>query len=124
MADRPRTAGDPDPENVFEALDDDACREILSALDEPMTASRVAEEAGVPVSTTYKKLSKLEETSLLAEETQLREGGHHRSRYVRDFDRLEVLVDEQRRFVVGIDRRLSKPERRLVDVWSEIRRET
>lgn len=123
MADRPRTAGDPDPEAVFEALDDDACREILAALDEPMSASRVAEAAEVPVSTTYKKLDKLEEASLLAEETQLREGGHHRSRYLRDFGRLEVEV-EDRQFVVDVERRLARPERRLVDVWSEIRRET
>ena len=115
---------DPQPEAVFDALDDDACRAIVRALEEPMTAGEVSEASGVPLSTTYKKLDQLTDAGLLEERTELDPEGHHRSRYFVDFDRLIVALDETREFDVSVDRPSEKPDERLVELWSELRRET
>ncbi|WP_265109590.1 winged helix-turn-helix domain-containing protein [Halosolutus halophilus] len=120
-----RSSGpDPDPERVISALDDDACREIVAALDEPMTVSEISDEAEVPLSTAYKKLDRLTAASLVGERTQLRPGGHHRSRYVTRFDRVAVELDADREFQVDIERPLSDPEHQLVDMWSAVRHGT
>jgi DNA-binding transcriptional ArsR family regulator len=119
-------SGGPSPglEQVVGALDDDACRDIVSALDEPMSAQEVADSAGVPLSTTYRKLDKLTEASLVEERTEVRPDGHHRSRYVVDFERIIVELDEDRRFALDVERPSATPEGRLADMWSEVRRET
>lgn len=114
----------PDPERVITVLDDDACREIVSALEEPMTVREVADEADVPLSTTYRKLERLTDTSLVSETMEIRSGGHHRARYVTNFDRVAVELDDDRDFRVEIERPLSDPERQLVGIWSEVREET
>lgn len=121
MLERP---SDPDPERVFDTLDDRACREIVESLDQPMTAREISERADIPLSTTYKKLDRLESADLLEEETELDPSGHHRSRYVVNFDRIVVLLDEQNRFSVGIESTLAAAERQLVDAWAAVRRET
>ncbi|WP_254768573.1 winged helix-turn-helix domain-containing protein [Salinilacihabitans rarus] len=113
-----------DLDRVVGVLDDEACRDIVSALDEPMTVREIADEADVPLSTTYRKLDRLRKASLVSERTQLRAGGHHRSRYLAHFDRIAVELDGDRDFRVEVERPLSDPEQRLVDVWSEVRRET
>lgn len=115
---------DPDPEHVFAALDDPACREIVTTLDEPMTAKEVSERAGVPLSTAYKKLDRLESAAMLEELTQLDAGGHHRSQYVVAFDRVVVDLDERRAFAVDVEPLTPGPDSRLVEMWSQVRRET
>ncbi|GAB6877920.1 helix-turn-helix domain-containing protein [Halorubrum gandharaense] len=132
--DRPGTDPAPDPEVVFAALDDPACRDIVVALDEPMTAKEVSDRADVPLSTAYKKLDRLESASMLEEHTQIDAGGHHRSQYVVAFDRLlvgleeeeeeEATADERRSFDVVVERSIPEPDDRLVEMWSAVRRET
>lgn len=117
------TRNPPDPEVVFETLDDEACRDIVSALEDPMTVGQISEAADVPLSTAYKKVDQLREASLLVEQTELRPGGHHRSQYVVGFDRLIVDLDHERQFDVDIKPPASDPERQLVGIWQEIRRE-
>lgn len=114
----------PGLERVVGALDDDACREIVSALDEPMSAQEVADSADVPLSTTYRKLDKLTDASLVNEETEVRPDGHHRSRYVVDFERIVVELDEEREFDPDLERPRDTPEGRLANMWSEVRRGT
>ncbi|WP_313693375.1 helix-turn-helix domain-containing protein [Halorarum halobium] len=111
-------------ERVADALEDDACRAIVSALEEPMSAQRVAEAADVPLSTTYRKLDKLTDASLVEERTEVRPDGHHRSRYVVDFERIILALDEERDFEVDVERPAVEPDERLADMWSEVRRET
>ena len=129
--DRPRTDSGPDPETVFAALDDPACREIVVALDEPMTAKEVSDRADVPLSTAYKKLDRLESASMLEEHTQIDACGHHRSQYVVAFDRLlvglsgtEGASNEARSFDVVVERTIPEPDDRLAEMWSAVRRET
>jgi predicted transcriptional regulator len=114
----------PEPDVVFDVLDDDACRSIVSTVDRPMTVSQISDEAAIPVSTAYKKIEKLRDASLLTEETELRTGGHHRSRYLVNFDRVVVVLDDRREFVVDVEQELATPERQLLGIWSEVRKET
>lgn len=115
---------DPEPETVFGTLDDPACRAIVESLDEPMTAREVSETADVPLSTTYKKLDRLQDASLVTEETEFDPGGHHRARYTVEFDRVIVGLDETNEFAVDVESRLATPEQQLLDVWAAIREES
>jgi len=74
----------PDLQDVLDALDDEDCRAIVSALGEPMTAQGIAEASDVPLSTTDRKLELLTGASLLEKGVEVRARGHHRSRYALD----------------------------------------
>ncbi|TKX73611.1 ArsR family transcriptional regulator [Halorubrum sp. GN11_10-6_MGM] len=125
---------EPEPPSVDEVLDalaDDAARRIVAALTEPKTASELSEECDIPLSTTYRKLEKLTDASLLSESTDIRRDGQHTTRYSVSFDAVTVSVgdgdggDSDRR---EFDVEFSRPERtrdeRLADLWSELREET
>ncbi|WP_096394908.1 helix-turn-helix domain-containing protein [Halorubrum trapanicum] len=127
---------DPEPPSVDEVLDalaDDAARRIVAALTEPKTASELSEECDIPLSTTYRKLEKLTDASLLSESTDIRRDGQHTTRYSVSFDAVTVSVDDGGDGDGDADRRefdveFSRPERtrdeRLADLWSELREET
>ncbi|WP_276272148.1 winged helix-turn-helix domain-containing protein [Haloarcula litorea] len=119
-------ADDETPEltTVLDALDDEDCREIVRALDEPMTASEISDASGVPLSTTYRKLELLTESSLLQEGVEVRADGQHASRYAIDFEEVVILLDEDREFEVDIAHRARSPDERLENLWSEVRKET
>ena len=109
---------------VLDALDDEDCRAIVSALDEPMTASEISEASGVPLSTTYRKLDLLTESSLLYEGVEVRSDGQHASRYAIDFEEVVIALDDAREFDVDIAHRARRPDQRLENLWSEVRKET
>jgi predicted transcriptional regulator len=114
----------PDLETVLDALDDTDCRTIIRHLDEPMTASEVAEECDIPMSTTYRKLDLLSEASLLDEGTQVRPDGHHATQYRVDFEEVSIGLDESRDLVVSISRPARSADERLASLWGEVRKET
>jgi DNA-binding IclR family transcriptional regulator len=89
-----------------------------------MTASELSDAAELPLSTTYRKLDLLSAASLLDERTEIREGGHHTTRYVIDFEAVRVAFDEDRDFWVSIARPARTADQTLADLWSEVRRET
>ncbi|WP_418283069.1 DUF7342 family protein [Halorubrum sp. DTA98] len=124
MASDPRRDEDLDPETVFGALDDSACREIVRVLDEPMTAKEVSDRADMALSTAYKKLDRLESAAMLEERTEVDLDGHHRSQYVIAFDGVDVDLDEERRFVVDVEPTVIQPDDRLAEMWSQVRKET
>jgi len=109
---------------VLDALDDEDCREIVSALSEPMTASEISEASGVPLSTTYRKLELLTDSSLLYEGVEVRSDGQHASRYAIDFEEVVIALDEAREFEVDVAGRARSPDQRLENLWSEVRKET
>jgi DNA-binding transcriptional ArsR family regulator len=109
---------------VLDALDDPDCRTIVTQLTEPMTASEVSEATDVPLSTTYRKLDLLTEASILEERTEIREGGHHTTRYVLDFESVQIALSEEREFEVSITRPARTADERLSRLWSEVRKET
>jgi DNA-binding transcriptional ArsR family regulator len=116
-----RESRSPDAPTVVDALDDEQCRDLLSEMREPTSVSVLAEEADVPLSTTYRKIARLKQAALVEERVQIREGGHHRTRYVRDFESIVLEMDETERLDVAISRPLADPERNLVEMWGEVR---
>jgi len=114
----------PDLQEVLDALDDPDCRAIVSALEEPMTASEISEESDIPLSTTYRKLDRLEEAQLLFEGTEIRPDGQHASIYEVDFEEVVIALTEERDFETEIARRPRTPDQRLESLWSEVRKET
>ncbi|MFC4552915.1 MULTISPECIES: winged helix-turn-helix domain-containing protein [Halorussus] len=114
----------PDLQDVLDALDDPNCRAIVRQLDEPMTASELADATDIPLSTVYRKVDLLSEASLLAELTEVRSDGHHTTRYTLDFESVTLALTDDREFAVAIDRPPRSTEERLADMWSEVRKET
>jgi DNA-binding transcriptional ArsR family regulator len=114
----------PELTTVLDALDDDDCRRIVSVLEEPMTASEIAEASGVPLSTTYRKLDILTESSLLYEGVEVRSDGQHASRYAVDFEEVVIGLNDDQEFEVDIAHRARSPDQRLENLWSEVRKET
>ncbi len=119
----PRT-DTPALQDVLDALDDPVCRDLVKHLEGTATASDLSERAGVPLSTTYRKLDRLEEASLLTTRTEIRRDGHHTSHYRVDFERVAVALDEHREFEVSVERPPRGADERLASLWSEVRKET
>jgi DNA-binding transcriptional ArsR family regulator len=113
-----------DLQAVLDALDDPDCREIVTNLEEPMTVNEISERTDVPLSTAYRKLDMLTEANLLIEETEIRPGGQHASRYVVGFEEVVIALRDDRTFSAAITERPRTAERRLADLWSEVRKET
>jgi DNA-binding transcriptional ArsR family regulator len=111
-------------QDVLEALNDPQCRRIVASLDEPMTVREIAEAADIPLSTTYRKLDTLSQASLLLEETEIRSDGQHASRYEIDFEEVVISLTNDREFEARISRKPRTPNRRLEDLWTEVRKET
>jgi DNA-binding transcriptional ArsR family regulator len=114
----------PDLQEVLDALGDPDCRAIVTALEEPMTASEISEASDIPLSTTYRKLERLEEAQLLFEGTEIRPDGQHASIYEVDFEEVVIALTEEREFETEIARRPRTPDQRLESLWSEVRKET
>jgi len=114
----------PDLQTVLDALDDPDCREIVGVLSEPMTAEEISEAADIPLSTTYRKLDRLTEASLLEEGVELRADGQHASRYVVAFDEVNIGLSADGEFGVDVSRRPRTADERLANLWSEVRKET
>lgn len=119
-----RRHSEPELDVVFRALDDQLCREIITELDEPMTVAELSESCEIPLSTTYRKIDRLDEASLVAERTEIRRGGHHRSLYQVNFVTLVVALSRGQSLKLEIERPRSSPQEGLVSLWSELRRET
>jgi DNA-binding transcriptional ArsR family regulator len=114
----------PDLQTVLDALDDPDCRTIVKRLTEPMTANEISESTDVPLSTTYRKLDLLTEASILEERTEIRQGGHHTTKYVLDFEAVRIALLEDRAFDVSISRPARTADEQLTKLWSEVRKET
>lgn len=114
----------PDLQTVLDALEDPDCRSIIKHVTEPMTASEISESTGIPLSTTYRKLELLTDASILTERTEIRKGGHHTTRYVPDFEAVEISLSAEREFEVSITRPTRSADEQLSQIWSELRKET
>ena len=114
----------PTPQTVFDALEDPDCRAILEQLDRPMAAKELSQACEIPQSTTYRKLDMLSDASLVEERTEIREDGRHTTRYLADFEEINVSLTEEGVIDLSIDRTESSPEQRLTELWDEVRTET
>lgn len=116
--------GSPDLQVVLDALDDEGCRRIIEALSEPMTAKELSETIDMPLSTTYRKLDRLTEASLLEERTLLQQDGHHTTEYTLAFESVVIELDEERKLDVEVSQPPESTEERLASLWEEVRKET
>ncbi|SDL02437.1 MULTISPECIES: winged helix-turn-helix domain-containing protein [Natronorubrum] len=114
----------PSAEEICSALDDPDCREIIRNLEEPMTASELTKRCEIPQSTLYRKLELLTDSTLLEESTEIRQDGHHASKYAVAFDEITLVLDEDRSLAVQIERPARTADERLAELWSEVRKET
>lgn len=89
-------------DEVLSVLTDDASRSLLCATDEPSTASELADECDVPLSTVYRKLESMANTPLLEETTRPRLHGKHPQQYHRKFQSIVVRVPTYRSFDVEV----------------------
>ena len=127
VRDPSREEDPPAVDEVLDALADDAARRIVAALSEPKTASDLSEECDIPLSTTYRKLEKLTDASLLEESTDIRRDGQHTTRYAVSFETVTVSLgggNDTRAFDVEFTRPERSRDERLADLWSELREET
>lgn len=120
----PGSERSPSIQTVLDALEDPACRTIIESVDTPMTASEISDACDIPLSTTYRKLELLTEATLLDEQTEIREDGHHTTRYVLDVQSVELSRSEDGEFEVEIVRPTRSAEERLAYMWSEVQKET
>ncbi len=114
----------PSTADICAALDDPDCREIITALDEPLTASEIQSRCEIPQSTLYRKLEQLTDATLLEETTEIRRDGHHASKYIVAFDEVRISLGPDHELEVALDRPARTADERLADLWSEVRRET
>ncbi|MXR40383.1 helix-turn-helix domain-containing protein [Halobaculum sp. WSA2] len=76
---------------LFDALDSEACRAVVQALEDgPMTAKELQAAGDIPLSTVYRCVNELVDTPLVEETTRVSEGGHHASEYSRPVETLVV----------------------------------
>ncbi|AGB39542.1 winged helix-turn-helix domain-containing protein [Natronococcus occultus] len=114
----------PSPEVICSALDDPDCREIIRKLEEPMTAAELNAQCEIPQSTLYRKLELLTDSTLLEESTEIRQDGHHASKYSVAFDEITLSLEDDRSLSVEIERPARTADERLAELWSEVRKET
>ncbi|WP_458207635.1 ArsR/SmtB family transcription factor [Haladaptatus sp. NG-SE-30] len=114
----------PELQDVLDALDDPACRRIIMELNDPMTARELADVTDIPLSTLYRKLDVLSDASLVTELTEIREDGHHTSRYRLAVESVNISLTDDREFDVSIQRPPQTTDERLERLWAEVRKET
>lgn len=109
-----------DPATLFALLDDDYARRILAHLNEtPMAAKTLSERCDASPPTIYRRIDRLKDCGLLAEETKLDEQGNHYAVYESRFDSLWVTIDDGE-FTVDLSRR-EDPADRITSLWEGMR---
>ena len=115
---------EPALQEVLDALDDPDCRAILDALDEPMTTKEIADRCGIALSSTYRKVERLADASMLDERVEVRADGHHTTTYAVDIEAVLIVLNETREFELTIERPSRTADERLARLWSEVREGT
>nr|WP_303647606.1 winged helix-turn-helix domain-containing protein [Haloarchaeobius amylolyticus] len=76
-------------------LHDEYARAILTATSTaPMSATELADTCEMSPPTVYRRVERLQECGLLAEETQVEESGHHYAVYHATVDHVTVSFDD------------------------------
>ena len=114
----PIVSEEPNAERIGTLLEDPTVRTILTRTSqEPMSASTLSEHCDASQPTVYRRLEDLRECGLLLEQTQLdTDGGHHRTIYSTNLQRITVELQDGR-LDVRIDRREDMADRftRLIE---------
>lgn len=109
---------------VLDALEDDRCREILTALGRPTSANELSDACEIPRSTVYRKIDLLSEAGLVREYTEVRDDGPDATLYERNFAGITITIDESDEFTLSIERSGKCPDERMATFWTEMKRES
>jgi predicted transcriptional regulator len=94
MSDDAVTDG-PDLSDVVGLLDDEHVRVILAATsDRPHSVAELSDRCGVSPSAIYRRVDRLVDADLVAEQTRPRRDGHHDAVYVARIERFELAVGD------------------------------
>lgn len=109
---------DEEIECIAAVLEDPTARTILTETSqEPMSATTLSDRCGVSEPTIYRRVADLRDSDLLVERTKLDpDGGHHRTLYATNFERLTVELQDGQ-LDVQVDRREDPADRftRLIE---------
>lgn len=121
MDSRPPTVDEhPSVQTVLTSLTDEDCRRILEVLTEPMSAREIAETCEIPLSTTYRKLNALSESSLVSEQLDVSDPGKHTTRYKADFDTVTVELNDDGAIQVTVQSDVAGGDPMLSSRWREV----
>lgn len=97
------TGGRPcDPELIVDLLRDDDVRDVFALAATPTTVMEFADELGLPLSTTYRKVGKLEAAGLLASLGDDSDATQP-TRYVRRISCVSVTMADRMRIECSVD---------------------
>lgn len=109
-----------DSATLFALLDDGYARRILTHLnEEPMSAKTLSNQCDASPPTIYRRINRLKDLDLIAEETKLDEQGNHYAVFTSRFDSLSITIDDGE-FAVDLSR-LEDPADRFTSMWEEMR---
>jgi predicted transcriptional regulator len=93
---RPEANGGADLEKILDALSKDHSRMILQTATEPMSVKQLSHLCDLPLSSTYRRVNRLEEANLLEPKIKLDpEHGKHVTQYERAFDSIEMEMTSE-----------------------------
>lgn len=87
------TQTDLDPEAIISVLEDEQCRTIVAALDEPKTAAELATTCGISPTSVYRKLEQLRDAAVVTPRLDVNVDGHHVWRYESNIDDVTIVLD-------------------------------
>lgn len=111
---------EPDLQSVLDALDDPDCRTLLRELTRPMTAQELMDACELTQTTTYRKLDRLSDAGLVDGDTEVRQDGHHTTRYKRAFAGVAIWLTGEETFDVTMISTTESAETRLTRFWRAI----
>lgn len=116
----------PDVHAILTAIGDETVRTLLESLTESKSVHELSGETGIPLSTVYRKLSSLEDASLVDSSITITSGGQYTTHYIRNFESLVVEIDDNDRLIATIEHSKNRvtPEKQLEELWGEIHSRT
>lgn len=112
-----------DPASVLRVLGNKYNAEILQATHTPKSAQELSEELDIPIATAYRRIEELVEQELLEMEgREFSEEGRRTKVYRRQIDEISIGFGNDD-FEVDLKRR-TDAKNNLVDVWSDLRKES
>ena len=108
---------DEDEDAVLAVLDDEYARAILAHLTiEPMSADELCTACEMSDATAYRRLNRLQEADLVAEQQELDPDGHHYKRYTATVETVTVTFADGS-YEVAVTRSTTDPADRFTDLF-------
>lgn len=112
-----------DPASVLRVLGNKYNAEILRATHTPKSAQELSDELDIPIATSYRRIEELRDHDLLElEGREFSEEGRRTKVYRRKIDEIAIAFG-QNEYDIDLKRRTAA-KNNLVDVWSDLRKES